>query len=32
MEHEIGCNCEDCWWMHDCKVVDEEGMPVEQEE
>jgi hypothetical protein len=30
-DHGPSCNCEDCWWSHDCKVVDEFGIPVEEE-
>lgn len=29
-EHPVGCNCEDCWFAHDQKVVDEFGAPVEE--
>ena len=26
-EHEVGCNCEDCWWANDQQEVDEFGVP-----
>lgn len=32
MEHTTGCNCEDCWWSNDQKVVDEFGIPVNDED
>jgi len=32
VEHDVGCNCVDCWWSHDCHVVDEEGVPVDNNE
>ena len=28
MEHEHGCNCEDCWWAQGQQEVDEWGVPV----
>lgn len=30
--HGVNCNCEDCWWAHDCREVDEEGIPISEEE
>jgi len=31
MAHGVSCNCEDCWWTHDQKVVDEFGIVINEE-
>ena len=30
-DHGVSCNCECCWWAHDCREVDEFGVSVEVE-
>jgi len=32
MDHDVSCNCEDCWWSRGCTEVDEWGVEVEDSE